>query len=125
MSLEDIRELSSKKLFTDKRSDLSLVVLLLAKQKKKKSPYKLFPILFDVLGEEAMLDLFRVFAGTQVYFPSMSTLLEAFISIYIYKEVDSIRSTNRIGKGKRLEELSKEYNCDAKTMYKQAKKLLG
>lgn len=114
-----MRELSE-----NEKSDLSLVVVFLAKQKERPS-CKLFPILFDLIGEQAFYDLLRVLAGKRVRFPSASVLVEAHTAISIYKEVSKIRNVDRIGRGKRLDELARIYNCDAKKLYKKAKKLLG
>ena len=123
-SSSDTQELLSKEILINERSDLALIVLFLAKQKQKSS-YRLFPVLFDLIGEESFYALLRVLAGKQVYFPSVSILLEVHTAVSIYKEVDKIRSTDRVGKGRRLDELAKIYKCNAKKLYKKAKMLLG
>ena len=114
----------SRELSENEKSDLSLVVVFLAKQKERPS-CKLFPILFDLIGEQSFYDLLRVLAGKRVRFPSVSILLEAHTAISIYKDVSKIRNADRIGRGKRLDELAKRHNCDAKKLYKKAKRLLG
>ena len=98
--------------------------MFLAKQKERPS-CKLFPILFDLIGEQSFYDLLRVLAGKRIRFPSTSILLEAHTAISIYKDVNRIRNANGIGRGKRLDELTKIYNYDAKKLYKKAKRLLG
>ena len=117
LSLEELQKIKEIKETERESLDLKLMTLFLAKDKRRKSPYRLFPILYDVIGEEAFLNLLRVMAGLQVYFPSEAKIVEAQLAISIYQRVNKIEKKKRVKRGQLIDKLSERFNCDARSLY--------
>lgn len=127
-SSEGMQGLLLKKL-SQSQTDARLLSLYLAKQKSANSSHQLLPVLFDFLGEKAFINLLRVMAGKRITFPAVSILVEGYTMILVYKEMQKIKiykKENEISRydstieKEKLKELSKQYKCNAKQLYKKA-----
>jgi len=78
------------------------------------------PVLVDLLGEEKFISLLITMSGKNVYFPSISTLLNIIMAFNIYDEVNNkTDKKNKKERGKLIDELSNKYKCNARELYRK------
>lgn len=78
-------------------------------------------MLVDLLGEEMFMNLLMVMASEHLYFPSMTTLMEAKMVLAVYEEIEECAQEL---KKVRIKELSKKYKLDVDRLYKRVSELL-
>lgn len=105
------------------------ILQILARSKKgkkeKDTTHKLLPLLLDIVGEKYCMDILKVFAGKRINFPSVNSLREVYLILFIWKEINKIKKHDGINKNKKLTQLSHDFDCDAFLLYKIAKSILG
>jgi hypothetical protein len=85
--------------------------------------YTLLPELLDVVGEEKMAELLKLFAGNTIQFPSVDELSKYAKEVNIYFRLQTIHNEHR--RSNAVKELAGEYMIDESTVRRIYHKLAG